>query len=147
MISSKVTVRVNYNNLTTLSKRILSFDSLCQVLPFIPVGRLFLFLTHTPWVLLTHVSAQCKYHPIKYMPEHTHICWWACVYMHQRPSLGMKGRRKVEVWEVKEGYTYHGGDKMEGGNHSHSPQYHSLHYAENDPLRDHTRGSNRFHTR
>lgn len=51
------------------------------------------------------------------------------------------------VWGVKEGDTYHDGDRMVAGSQNHSPHYHFLHYAETDPLMDHTRGSNKCHTR
>lgn len=52
---------------------------------------------------------------------------------------------ETRSWGVKEGDTYHGGERMEGGSQSHSPHYHCLHYAETDPLMDHTRGSNVSH--
>lgn len=46
------------------------------------------------------------------------------------------------VWGGKEGDTYPGGDGMGGESQNHSPHYHFLHYAETDPLMDHTQGSN-----
>lgn len=61
-------------------------------------------------------------------------------------GVGLKESRRQAVWGVKEGDTYHGGDRMEGGSQSHSPHYHFLHHAETDPLMDHTRGSNKCHT-
>lgn len=36
---------------------------------------------------------------------------------------------------------------MEGGSQNHSLHYHFLHYAETDPLMDHTQASNKCHTR
>lgn len=47
------------------------------------------------------------------------------------------------VWGGKEGNTYPGGDRMGGESQNHSPHYHFLHYAETDPLTDHTQGQTR----
>lgn len=45
-------------------------------------------------------------------------------------------------WLEKEADTYPDDDRTGGRSQNHSPHYHFPHYAETDPLMDHTQGSN-----